>query len=343
MDEHPLPSTAPNGQPRLTIVIPTVNRAYCLPRAIESALAQTARDIEIIVSNNGSRDGTRAIIDRYSDPRLRVFHRENTIPACAHGNFLVSEARGELFLGLSDDDYLEPDFATSVLDLFSRHPDLAFAYTGCTMYYADVAVPARTGPEVEPGAAFIGNFLAGGRDVCWCACVTRTRDLRAIGAIPPGMLFGDMYYWTRIAFSGPVGCIAQPLSHYVAFRDLGDNLTGGTPVPDWAREVQELVTYMIDHHPARGRDQGELEVLGATFLARSTADQFVWNALRGMPRHRLVTALPGVFPLLRGGGPGLWLRILAAIVAPRPLLRQRVLLAARRKAASILARKSAAP
>lgn len=340
MAKAPAPSASPNDRPRLTIVIPTVNRAYCLPRAIESALAQTAEGIEIIVSNNGSHDGTRAIIDRYSDPRLRVFHRDHTIPACAHGNFLVGEARGELFLGLSDDDYLEPDFATHVLDLFTRHPELAFAYTGCTMYYADVAVPARTGPEVEPGTAFIRNFLAGGRDVCWCACVTRTRDLQAIGAIPPGILFGDMYYWTRIAFSGPVGCIAQPLSHYVAFRDLGDNLTGGTPVAAWAREVQELVAYMLSHHPAKGRDQSELEILGATFLARSTADQFVWNALRGTPRYRLMAALPAVFPFLRGGGSGLGLRILAALLAPRRLLRQRVLLAARRKAASILAQKS---
>jgi glycosyltransferase involved in cell wall biosynthesis len=49
--------------PRLTIAIPTLNRAQLLTRAIESALAQTSPDIEIIVSDNGSTDDTPAVID----------------------------------------------------------------------------------------------------------------------------------------------------------------------------------------------------------------------------------------------------------------------------------------
>src|SRR6476660_9169184 len=105
---------------RLTIVIPTVNRDYCVARAIESALAQTSPDVDIIVSNNGSTDQTRDIIDGYSDPRLRVFHHATTTPIAVHSNFLITEARGELIVGLSDDDWLEPTFAQRMLDLFAR-------------------------------------------------------------------------------------------------------------------------------------------------------------------------------------------------------------------------------
>ncbi len=50
--------------PRLTIVIPTVNRASLVGRALDSALAQTYDNLEIVVSNNGSTDGTRALLDR---------------------------------------------------------------------------------------------------------------------------------------------------------------------------------------------------------------------------------------------------------------------------------------
>src|ERR1035437_10168092 len=117
--------------PRLTICIPTLNRAYCVGRAVESALSQTFLNLEIIVSNNGSTDATREVLEKYRDSRLRILHREETIPAEAHGNFLITEAKGNLFLGLSDDDYLEPEFATRIIELFDRSPDLSFAYSRC--------------------------------------------------------------------------------------------------------------------------------------------------------------------------------------------------------------------
>lgn len=321
--------------PLLTIVIPTINRAELVSRAIDSALAQTCEDIEIIVSNNGSTDETRAVLDRYSDPRLRIFHRDTTIPACAHGNFLIGQTRSELFLGLSDDDFLEPEFASSVVDLFARHSSIAFAYTGCHMHYADVSVLAKTGPEVERGPDFIAAFLAGRRDVCWCACVTRTSMLHRIGPIPSGLIFGDMFYWTKLAFQGDVGCVEAPLSHYIAFRDSGDNITGGTPVVAWASETQSLVEKMVEGYSQAERDPefiGHVRRDGEEFLARSTADQFVWNALRGMNRIKLVRSVLPSLPFLKHGPLSLWIRVAASLAAPRSLLRSRVLAAARRKA-----------
>lgn len=319
----------------LTIVIPTINRAELVGRAIDSALAQTCEDIEIIVSNNGSTDETRAVLDRYSDPRLRIFHRDTIIPAWAHGNFLMEQTRSELFLGLSDDDFLEPEFAARVVDLFARHPSIAFAYTGCHIHYADVSVLARTGPEVERGPNFIAAFLAGQRDVCWCACVARTSMLRRIGPIPPGVIFGDMFYWTKLAFQGDVGCVEEALSHYIAFRDLGDNITGGTPVVVWANEVKTLVEAMVEGYGLAERDPkfiGRVRRDGKKFLSRSTADQFVWNALRGMSRITLIRAILPSLPFLKHGPLSLWIRVVASLAAPRSLLRRRVLAAARRKA-----------
>jgi len=64
--------------PRLTIAILTFNRADLVGRAIESALAQTYADIEILVSDNGSVDSTPSVLASYSDPRLRTFRHEAT-------------------------------------------------------------------------------------------------------------------------------------------------------------------------------------------------------------------------------------------------------------------------
>lgn len=321
--------------PRLTILIPTLNRAMLVGRAIDSALAQTCPDIEIIVSDNGSSDGTPQLLSCYCDPRLRMLRRETTIPAWAHGNLLLKEARGELLLGLSDDDYLEPEFAARMIDLFDRHPQISFAYSGCWMHYWDVVVPARTGPELESGNDFIAAFLGGARDVCWCACVTRTAALRRIGPIPPDTIFGDMFYWTKLAFEGDVGCIREPLSHYVAFRDVGDNITGGTPATAWARETSSLAKDLVAGYLRTASDAESARRVqrdGKKFVARSVANQLIWNVLRGTGRIATICAIRSNLAVLRHGGLALWLRAMVSFVVPKRLLRQQVLLAARRAA-----------
>lgn len=319
-------------QPRLTIVIPTLNRAYCVGHAIESALSQNYPDLEIIVSNNGSTDNTREVLEQYCDPRLRIIHREQTIPADAHGNFLLAEAKGEFFLGLSDDDYLEPEFAARIIDMFDRLPELAFAYSRCWIHYADVLVPSRLGPEIESGPEFIKAYLAGERDVCWCACVTRMSLIREIGNIPEHTIFGDMFYWTKLAFKGKVGFIAEPSSHYLF---MGDNLSSGVPVLVWAKETNKLVKEMISAYIANTvpdeSSTRQLMVDGARYLARSTANQFVWCSIRGYKKSKLIRDLFKSLPYLTGDAK-VWLRVFSAFILPPKILRMLILLAAKKMA-----------
>lgn len=324
------------ARPQLTIVIPTVNRAALVGRAIDSALAQTYPSIEILVSNNGSTDDTREVLSTYEGaPRLRIVHRPVTIPAADHGNVLVDEARGRFFLGLSDDDWLEPEFASRVMALFERRPDLSFAWTGCWIHYADAAMPALTGPEVESGPEFLAAFLAGERNVCWCACVTRTDDLRRIGPIPREVVCGDMFYWTKIAAHGPVGCVPEPLSHYVSYREQSDGMALGTPVLAWADETRRWARDMIatcEAAPQPPMPREKLERHGRAFVARSTANQFVWRALRGERRLALLRTIRPALPYLAAEDRSPWIRVIASLLAPRWLLRRRMVAEAKRRA-----------
>jgi glycosyltransferase involved in cell wall biosynthesis len=269
---------------RLTIVIPTVNRADLLSRAIESALAQTSPDIEIIVSDNGSTDETPAVIERYANRGLRTFRHPTIISAAKHGQFLVEQAKGEYFLGLSDDDFLEPDFAAEVLAAFDRHPESAFVYTGCAVHYEDIQVPAAVGPPLESGADFLAQHYAGKREVCWCACVTRTKHLLEINPQLGDRIIGDMFYWTKLAFKGSVACVPRVLSHYSLLRSRNDNISHGTSPMVWARESRLLADEVI----AASRDAGaspeylsSLERACKLHIARSTANQFIWTRIRG--------------------------------------------------------------
>ena len=320
--------------PRLSIVIPTLNRAAFAMRALDSALAQTSEEIEILISDNGSTDGTAAWLAGVDDPRLRKFHHRQTIDVQTHGNFLVAQARGEYFVGLSDDDWLAPDFAAQVLALLNRHPGLPFVYTGCLTHYAHAAVPALCGPERESGSDFLAAFFAGQREVCWCACACRMSDMRAIGPIPPGRIFGDMFFWTRLARRGDVGCVAQPLSHYSFVTE--DNLSTGTPVTAWALETRLLADEVLAAWPGpradepRRRQREQLVRDMHAFVARSAANQFVWNVLRGAARAGLWRSLPVLWPLLRRS-PRVWPRLALALAVPRNWARRLVLVAAARR------------
>lgn len=311
--------------PRLTIVIPTVNRAHCVGRAIESALAQDLEDIEIIVSDNGSTDGTPSLIAHYNDPRLRKYRHEETIPPQAHGNFLLDAARGEFFLGLSDDDYIEPDFVRRALDLYTRRPELSFVYAACTLHIGDINLPALHGPEFEESLDFVAAFFGNLRNVCWCACVTRVEDLRAIGPIPPDRFIGDMFYWTKIAFHGPVGCIQQPVAHYTFMT--ADNMTSGIRVLNWAREVETLADESSAAFHERCTDQERLKNFDQSvrrFVAISVADQFVWTAIRGAGKASLLAAAYDARSYYWRHRI-VWKRVIAGFVLHKAILRRLVL------------------
>ena len=93
--------------PLVSIVIPVYNGANFVREAIDSALAQTYRNIEIIVVNDGSTDNTRDIALSYGD-KIRYFEKENGGVSTAL-NLAISEMKGEYFSWLSHDDLYAPE------------------------------------------------------------------------------------------------------------------------------------------------------------------------------------------------------------------------------------------
>jgi len=322
--------------PRLTIAIPTLNRAALVGRAIESALAQTSPAVEIIVSDNGSSDETPGVIARYAGTRLRTFRHASTMSAAKHGRFLMEQAKGEFFLGLSDDDFLEPEFAAEVLALYDRHPEVSFVYTGCAVHYEDRQVPAVVGPPLEPGTTFLAAHYADQREVSWCACVTRVRDLLEVGPQPEDRILGDMFFWTKLALRGSVGCVPRVLSHYILLRSMNDNTSHGTPPTVWARESQTLANEVVEGTQRTGADIAYLSDLKRNcrhHIARSTANQFVWSRLRGANRRQAWNWLAECVPYL-SANPIVLSRLVAALTLPRGVLHRLLLTSAARLAAA---------
>lgn len=102
----------------ISVLMLTYNRENLVSRAIESILAQTYRDFEFIIVDNGSSDKSGEIADEYAaqDERIRVIHRDRG-SISAGRNTALDAAKGEYIAFIDDDDWVEPDFLEFLLNL----------------------------------------------------------------------------------------------------------------------------------------------------------------------------------------------------------------------------------
>jgi glycosyltransferase involved in cell wall biosynthesis len=103
----------------VSVVIPTYNRASVLGRAIDSALAQSHGDLEVVVVDDGSTDGTDAVVESYDDDRVVYVENEDNSGANAARNRGIERASGEFISFLDSDDELAPAHLERVLATFA--------------------------------------------------------------------------------------------------------------------------------------------------------------------------------------------------------------------------------
>ncbi len=113
--------------PRVSVVIPTYNCARFLGRTIDSALRQTYRDFEIIVVDDGSTDGTQALVAGYGEALHYVYQPNQG--ASAARNAALSRASGEFVAYLDADDLWSPDKLSRQVEYLDAHPSCGFVHT----------------------------------------------------------------------------------------------------------------------------------------------------------------------------------------------------------------------
>lgn len=109
---------------KYSVVIPTRNGAKYLPYAINSVLESPRDDIELIVSNNFSKDDTSELLSKISDSRLKVISPPLSLPMAGHYEFAISYATGEWITILGDDDAVMPYIFESLDDYIEQYPNI---------------------------------------------------------------------------------------------------------------------------------------------------------------------------------------------------------------------------
>ena len=117
--------------PKVSVVIPTKNRAHYVSSAIQSVLDQTFGDFEIIVVDGASTDNTREVIAKFDDERVRYIREKKDRGVSASRNIGIRRSRGKFIAFLDDDDLWMPTKLEKQLNLINKNSDIGVVYTGC--------------------------------------------------------------------------------------------------------------------------------------------------------------------------------------------------------------------
>jgi len=117
--------------PRVTVFIPVHNREHYITTAVDSILAQTFENFELLIVDDGSTDATLEVLSRYRDPRLRVECNPRNLGIPATRNRGLELARGDYIALLDSDDKSWPNRLARQVEALDRHPELAQIGSAC--------------------------------------------------------------------------------------------------------------------------------------------------------------------------------------------------------------------
>lgn len=209
----------------ISVCIPTYNSARFVRECIESVLAQTRPDFELIVSDDASTDNTCEIVRSFCDSRIRLVRLERNRGMAFNWNHAVSLAQGQYVKVLCQDDLLDATCLEEQAALLERHPEMVLA----TSERLDLDGAGRTlhttcwfahetilGPGALKAAVLVYGNIVGPPS----AVLIRRQSLLQAGPFSddlPQALDVDM--WLRLAAIGSVGYLPRPLSGFRLHRE----------------------------------------------------------------------------------------------------------------------------
>ena len=215
-----------NEAPLITVIVPIYNVVEYLTRCVHSITAQTYENLEILLVDDGSTDGTAQLCDRLAeeDGRIRVFHKENAGSSLAR-NFALGQARGEYVGFVDSDDYIAPKMYELLWEGIRRF-QVPAAQVGRDEIdeegnlLPNICEPPREA-EVTDSGTFFRELLLHRGDCSFCTKLIR-RDLFPEEAFPAGKLNEDFHLLIRM-LPQMENLVLLPQQTYHVFYRIGSN------------------------------------------------------------------------------------------------------------------------
>lgn len=306
-----------SATPLVSVVVPTHDRAGIVGRAVQSALAQTVEDLEVLVVDDGSTDGTPSVLAELAacDTRVRPIRLDRPRGAPAARNRGIDEAVGRFVAFLDDDDEWLPHKLERQLAVMDQDPSLVLV----SCHHALVDDRGREHPYRGPTSCTAAqlrwaDFLGGSS----LGVVRRAAFPGGLPRFDPELrTCQDWDYWVRCADAGPVAVVPEVLCRYAAGD--GDRLTN-----DAAKREAGHRRFLAKHAASMSRDcRAYLDARIALMAAGSQAREWALGPrlVRTLPPRVswiLATEVLAARAGARAGDPGRGLRRLHRAIGARP-------------------------
>lgn len=201
-----------------SVVIPLYNKERQIAGTLRSVFAQTCADYEIIVVDDGSTDGSAAVVESLHDPRIRLIRQANAGVSAAR-NLGIAEARGEYVALLDADDEWRPEYLATIADLIRRYPQCDVFATN----YSHVDSNGKTFPTIlrklpfDDDDGILYNYFevaSVSSPPLWTSAVAvRKSAFQSVGGFPLGIKSGeDLLTWARLAARYKIAYSKKPLA-----------------------------------------------------------------------------------------------------------------------------------
>lgn len=239
----------------ISIVIPLYNKEQSIVRTLDSVLAQTYKDYEVIIVNDGSTDHSREVVEEYiqlsiinsrngEQSSIRLINQSNS-GVCSARNRGIQEAQGEYIAFLDGDDLWAPTYLEELAALIADYPSAAIYGVGCRH------IDSNELPNTHFQATFRGilaDWSMRGAAFTGSSTTIRKDVFDAVGMFDTRMTHGeDLDMWWRVLLQYDGAYCNQPLAFY---RQDSENRAMNRVMP-----LEKHIPYYIDKYAdARAKD-----------------------------------------------------------------------------------------
>lgn len=209
--------------PKISVVMASYNHASFVHQAIESVLSQSYRDIELVITDDGSSDGTAEVIRRVVDPRIRFHAFTENQGACVAMNHAITRAQGEYIAVLNSDDYFLPGKLERQAGFLDAHPEIGAVFgqpqfvdeKGRDFYNPNHPFVKAFAFENRPRQEWLRHFFYFQNGLCHPTAMVRKACYEKVGVFDPLLMqLPDLDMWVRLCREFEIHLLPEKLTGF---------------------------------------------------------------------------------------------------------------------------------
>ena len=264
--------------PKVSVCIPTYDRAAYLKEAIESVLNQTLSDFELLIVDNDSKDNTGEIVKSFNDGRIQYYKNSRNIGVTRNWNRCIELAKGAYITIFHDDDVMLSENLSNKVQILDEHPEVGLVHSNTydvdekgnilrmSNWFAEQKEDCvLKGAQYFQQLFFVSNFI------CAPSVMVRKECFEKVGRFDDRLCFTtDWEMWMRISLFYDIAYLAEPLIKYR--RHSGSATSHYVNTPYWVKAFYEARRIVITKYPDFVPNLGEAK----TFIRKYHGKQGFW-------------------------------------------------------------------